>query len=324
MMMLLSVIPQVSSRSSDSSDPATLPHVGPLHRGVCSLSALQPTRFWHRSRGTSGRTRASSPSSERFSLWALARFMSDDGRRLVVPTLLAAFGVNLLVATIQVVGRRSRTAQFALFLRSGHRLHSESGVSRRVDGGWDGVVYPPARHSDAPAVDLVGGYLRVLGRNRVLRIAGGAAVRRSSPSTASFGLNRVWAAFGFVSFASGASSSAASSCARSSDPVATRYRDSGKATSSGGRFPTWRAATDAVIETPFFGWGLGRFRFAVQGRLSVEDMAVLNGASFFDAHNVVVGLAVAVGVPGLIVFAGFSWTTARRMIRRMVSSWQRS
>lgn len=85
--------------------------------------------------------------------------------------------------------------------------------------------------------------------------------------------------------------------------------------STGGRTTAWRYGIEAWLERPFTGNGLGRFRAAVQHRFSadfVRDYAPDEATqAWFDAHNVVIGLLVAVGIVGLLLFFGWGVMWAR-------------
>lgn len=83
-------------------------------------------------------------------------------------------------------------------------------------------------------------------------------------------------------------------------------------TGSGGRFAYWLGGWDAFLERPVFGWGLGRFRTAIQGDLSFDFVAsTANDQAQWDAHNLIVGATVAVGLPGLILLIAFVWFAVR-------------
>ena len=63
---------------------------------------------------------------------------------------------------------------------------------------------------------------------------------------------------------------------------------------------------------PITGWGLGRFRYALQGRYSFDELVSVPALrNFWDARDVVIELAVVVGIPGLILFGGFAWCAGR-------------
>jgi hypothetical protein len=85
---------------------------------------------------------------------------------------------------------------------------------------------------------------------------------------------------------------------------------------SSGRLDVWRYGWSAFSERPAFGWGLGRFRAAIQEHLSadfVREHAPNDRVPIiFDAHNIVVELAVALGVVGLLLAGVFAWYAGRR------------
>ena len=83
-----------------------------------------------------------------------------------------------------------------------------------------------------------------------------------------------------------------------------------------GRIDVWRYGWSAFSERPVFGWGLGRFRAAIQEHMSatfvrdhVSDDRV---PIIFDAHNIVVELTVTLGVVGLVLAGVFAWHAGRR------------
>ena len=73
---------------------------------------------------------------------------------------------------------------------------------------------------------------------------------------------------------------------------------------AGGRSDVWRYAIKAWSERPVLGYGPGQFRAAVQGRFEVDF--VRDHASddltqaWFDAHNVLINMLIAVGVVGVV------------------------
>ncbi|TDT18507.1 O-antigen ligase-like membrane protein [Ilumatobacter fluminis] len=83
-----------------------------------------------------------------------------------------------------------------------------------------------------------------------------------------------------------------------------RLSDSGGALSE--RIDVWGFGLEAFLEKPVFGWGLGNFRSATQGHYSLEfARSVSDRSPWFDAHNLIVELLVAVGPVGLGLFAAF-------------------
>jgi hypothetical protein len=85
-----------------------------------------------------------------------------------------------------------------------------------------------------------------------------------------------------------------------------------------GRFDAWGYGLQAVLDRPLLGWGPGRFRAAVQGRFSA-DFTGANARNevtqiWWDAHNIVVNVAVTLGIVGLglaMAFAVFAVAQAR-------------
>ncbi len=85
--------------------------------------------------------------------------------------------------------------------------------------------------------------------------------------------------------------------------------------SGGGRTTVWRYGLEAFADRPLVGYGFGEFRPAVQGRFSAEfvrDFAAEEITQpWFDPHNAVITVLVAVGVVGLALFAGWLLVWAR-------------
>ena len=84
----------------------------------------------------------------------------------------------------------------------------------------------------------------------------------------------------------------------------------------GVRLSLWRYGLDAASEKPLFGWGLGSFRQATQGRYSQQfaaDHVKSDAAVWFDAHNVVIELLVATGVVGVCLGAAFAVLVGLRL-----------
>jgi hypothetical protein len=98
--------------------------------------------------------------------------------------------------------------------------------------------------------------------------------------------------------------------------TATSVTDRAVSAGTAGRLDGWLYGFDAFLERPIAGWGLGRFRPAVQGRWSPEFTALHardeTTAIWFDAHNVVVEIAVTLGIIGIIAATVFAVLAARR------------
>jgi O-antigen ligase len=85
----------------------------------------------------------------------------------------------------------------------------------------------------------------------------------------------------------------------------------------GGRLTVWRYGLEGWLDRPVLGYGFGRFRPAVQGRFSVDfvrENAVDDvSQAWFDAHNVGIGVLVAVGIVGAVAFVAWAVLSARHL-----------
>lgn len=237
-----------------------------------------------------------------FGLWALARHMSPNGRRLAIPVTLTCLLINAAVGLIQVVfelettdlslvggratGLSTGSIQFAAFMATGVLLC---------------VQLVPARRSPKAAAWIaaafVFGLLTALAGSRVavavVVLLGVAAVvmARHVMSAAAFGA----ALIGVL----------ASRFFSAGDAATSRLTS----TEGSGRSRWWRHSVDAVLERPLTGWGFGRFRDVEQGALTFDEARKLasNFEQHMDPHNFVLAIAVAIGIPGLLLAAGFAW-----------------
>ena len=72
------------------------------------------------------------------------------------------------------------------------------------------------------------------------------------------------------------------------------------------RLDTWRSALPAIAERPIVGWGPNGFLAATSSRRTLAIARTEGPDTLFgDAHNVIVELAVAAGLPGLALFLGW-------------------
>lgn len=243
-------------------------------------------------------------------LWALARGMSTNGRRLLVPLAVGAFAINVAVATIQVLTARN-TGELALQGSRAIGLTPNSGLfgAYTVAAGCICVWRSSRASSTRVAVAwIVGAGLFGIGLAfSGSRIGVGAmflvgswiiiSERRWMPLVASVASAVGLAAGSLIAQVAGS----ASSLSRSGE------------LRSGGRGDMWSSGFQAFLERPVTGWGLGRYRTAVQGDWTFEWVAQTGDRqSIPDAHNIIVTLLVAVGLPGLILFALFVLACARR------------
>lgn len=243
-------------------------------------------------------------------LWAMARSMSPAGQRLLVPSLVGVIGLNVAVAAMQVISQREAgyialqggravgltpnaglfgayaVAGLAISIWSFARARTHRSSIRWATGALVfgiGLALSGSRIS-VGALVLVAAWVVVTSRRR-------RAVLVSAVAFAGVGIGSLMAsAFG------------------SSDALSR----SGELR-SGGRGELWRTGLSAFADRPLTGWGLGRYRTATQGRWSVEYVSMIaDKQEIPSAHNIVVGLLVAVGLPGLVLFSIFVWHVARR------------
>ena len=83
----------------------------------------------------------------------------------------------------------------------------------------------------------------------------------------------------------------------------------------GGRTQVWKYTLASVRDEPIWGWGLGNFRAAVAPRFSAEFVASFapdeTRQAWFDAHNVVIAIIVAIGPIGALLAAAWLVASAR-------------
>jgi tetratricopeptide (TPR) repeat protein len=79
------------------------------------------------------------------------------------------------------------------------------------------------------------------------------------------------------------------------------------------RLPLWRAAWGLFLQRPWTGWGWGQFAAAFQAHADPAFVAALNagGQVAEDPHNVLLAVACAGGVMGLLLFGAALWAAAR-------------
>lgn len=245
-----------------------------------------------------------------FGLWALARGMSSTGHRWLVSFFVAAVALNTAVAAVQVLagletgdlglaggratGLTPNAGHLGAYTAAGaivgiHQLVRSASVRAMV--GWGigtaafgaGLAFSGSRVG-VGAVVLVAGWMII--------------TRRGVRSVAGFAIASVGVVIGSLIARSAGSND---SLSRSGT------------LRSGGRGERWTTGWSAFTERPLTGWGFGRFRTATQGRWSFDFVSMTeDGQRIMDAHNIVVALLVAVGLPGLLLFVAFTIQCMRR------------
>ena len=237
------------------------------------------------------------------SCWSIGRQLSRRGRDVLVDVFVWATAFAALVGILQVVAD-VRTGPLAL--GSGRPT---SFLSNPVYFGAvcaAGLVAAVARWTasswrvSAPAVLLLGLGVSLSGSRvalaaAVLSLVGLAGAHRSRERL-------IAVAAGFGALVAGVALDRAVGAGRN---AADRLTEG----TGGGRVTVWGYGLESLWDRPLRGYGFGMFRPAVQGRFSAEfvrDHAVDEASSpWFDAHNVVIGLLVAVGVVGAVLFVAW-------------------
>lgn len=282
------------------------------------LGALGTDPISHAVHGVIGQDASVLSYTGAIGLWALARCSSQRTRRLVLPVLFGSLGLNLVVGFAQVlfgvdrgdlslqnaraVGMTPNAVYFGALMAAGSALAIRQAINatNKRWAWWCGAALMFAACVSFSGSRVAAGSLVVVGAALVVIASGRRAVALCSFLCAMFGML--------------IGSALARVLDLDSDSV-SRLSNTG----SGGRVVYWRAALEAITERPLHGWGLGQFRAAVQGRLSLDELVPFGSAqTFWDAHNVFVGLAVAVGIPGLILFLSFAVVAGRKMPAHLV------
>jgi O-antigen ligase len=245
-------------------------------------------------------------------LWALGRELSEVGRSRLAPVLLTALALSALVGFLQILlsidtGVFARTADRASGLTT-NPVYFGSLMGAAVilaAARWRERQHPALMLAFvgvfAFAVDLSGSRIALAATVLVLAyITVRTGVRRGWPLPVAYAVGTLFSV-GFVAAVGDGGQGAA-------DRVASG--------SSSGRIDVWRYGWSAFGEHPVFGWGLGRFRAAIQEHMSadfVRDHAPNDRVPIiFDAHNIIVELTVTLGIIGLVLAGVFAWQAGRR------------
>ncbi len=251
-------------------------------------------------KGTVGRESSGLIIVAAFSTWALGRMVTN--RQLLIGVVLGGLALSGIVGALQIVldiesgtlalygSRATGLTPNPVFLgglmAGGAAMAAAVYTASRVPAYIAAVAFFAfAANLSGSRVGLVAGLLGVIGASVALRRRGWVAP----------GAYLVGVALSAVFVEFGTSARAAS---------ARVVSDGGS-----GRGTVWVYGWEAFLEKPIFGWGFGRFRASVQRRFSsdfVRDYAADDlRQAWFDAHNIVVTVVVAVGFVGALLVAAF-------------------
>lgn len=240
-------------------------------------------------------------------LWALGYTSGAQARDAVVTGILAAAGVNSVVALLQPLvdldalglaleqsrshGLTGNPVHLGVFLTGALPLAVDRFLT---DRRW------------APAVLLLGAGLQTSGsRFAFLLVLAGClgliTVRRDRPAVLAVFLITVGLLMGEGALASGGGAS-----------TAQRLDDGGLAeTSTMQRIYSWTEAGGALADRPLLGHGPGRYLQATSPHRDLRMARIAPDSYFRDAHNIVVHFLVTTGVAGAIGLLVWLFTTLR-------------
>lgn len=237
--------------------------------------------------------------------WALGRMSTERGRTVLIGAVVWATGLNALVGLMQVVMDVQRGPLALLYDRPTGVVANPvyfgalcaAGLCTAV-AAWSASTW---KWMLAPMIVLgVGTSLsgsRVAFLAAIVVIVAQVATHRSRERV-------VAAAISAASILSGVSTDRTVGAGRN---AADRF--AATSGSGSGRTTVWKYGLEAWTDRPIVGHGFGRFRPAVQGKFSpsfVRDFASDERLQpWFDPHNAVVAVLVAVGVVGAVLFGAW-------------------
>ena len=274
------------------------------------VSAMFSDNAWLSLRGTIAQNTFVLSYAAALGLWALAHYMSKAGRRLMLGAVLVGVSLNGVVGAIQIFFQLDdRNLGLSGGRAVGLTPNPIELAALMLVGLFICLVLVSEGSLGSHRLALLGlfGYGSVLSftSTRIALIAflvvsiGTLATRRNRNQLAGFG----FALLGVVS------GTVLSRLFGSVGDVLSRSSTS----NPGSRGDWWVAGWHALMERPVLGWGVGRFRSAIQGELPFGPIAA-NGDSqaIPDAHNIFVSMAVELGVPGMVLLVMFGFCVARR------------
>lgn len=247
-------------------------------------------------------------------LWASARSLTDGGRRLLEKALIGAFALSASVGLLQVVltielgtlsmlfgratGLNSHPVYFGATMGAGVALALARPRFRWTSAGLVLLFATAIGVSGARIALLVGLVVVVIQGRRFARTELAAAIGTYLiGSVLAVVLTRQFAAVSTLSDGTGA--------------VDRLGATDG---AFGVRGDVWMFGLEAFWHRPIAGHGIGNFRTATHPYYTPEfagTHALDDRVAWFDAHNIVIELLVAVGIPGLALALVFAWLACR-------------
>lgn len=242
--------------------------------------------------------------------WTLGRLTSARGRELLSEvviwsaTLSGAVGIAQVLADVDTgalalaFGRPTGLASNPVYYGAISAAGLMVCVASWRGGAWRRLLVPIVVLG--AATSLSGSRVALLAA--VVGIGVHTAARRDRDSVLAGGL-------GLASVASGVLVDRTAGAGRNAADRLT------EGSGGGGRTAVWRYGLEAFADRPVLGHGFGRFRPAIQDKFTAEfvrDNSIDDVTqAWFDAHNIGIGVLVAVGVVGAVLFVAWAGSWVR-------------
>lgn len=234
-----------------------------------------------------------------FGLWAIGRRMTDVGRRLLGIALVGGTTVQSMVAVAQVALWVEGGAVALVGERAVGLTHNPVPFGTLVAAS--AVLLACAMFDAGPRPFTVG----LLGlHSMAIALSGNRSALVALVAGLAFARWRGQPRRGVVVLLTIVTGLVVGS-------VAMRWRAPGASAlerslggPSGGRLTMWRLGVESALDRPLTGYGIGRFRSAIQGNVDAGSARVVVGA-FTDPHSLLVAELVWTGLIGLSMLLAF-------------------
>ncbi|MEY2583179.1 MAG: O-Antigen ligase [Ilumatobacteraceae bacterium] len=242
-----------------------------------------------------------------FGFWALARTMSDRGRALVGPVLVAALGASAFVGVLQILFN----IQGTVLAPAGGRASGLEGNAAYFSMTICGASAWCASMSESASSSRLRRFS--LGAVAFFALAIGLSGTRGSVIALAVVCAAVWVRARNVrslrvaiAVVVGLGTSIA---VQRATQLATDTADRFAIVGTSGRTELWRAGMSGFADRPFLGWGVGRARPAIQHHLTADFVRLYQSddimSAWNDVHTVVIQMLVTVGLIGVLFLAVF-------------------